>query len=109
MLGKTILQAFLEQTAVPIAMTYSEADTSARSGAKAAFFQQGNIREVLQTLDPLITPVLDPFVEGLKQPINDALGGVVIDVKRAIFVTAATSFLTGMLIGAVMSRRSRRP
>ena len=65
-LGKTILQAFLEQTTVPIAMTYSEADTSARSGAKAAFFQQGNIREVLQTLDPLITPVLDPFVEGLK-------------------------------------------
>jgi hypothetical protein len=108
-LGRTILQAFLEQTTVPIAMTYSDADSSARSGSKAAFFQQGNVREVLQALDPLITPVLDPFVEGLKQPINEALGGVVIDVKRAMFVTAATSLLTGIVIGTLLSRSPRRP
>ena len=29
------------------------------------------VKELAATIDPLITPFIDPFVEGLKSPINE--------------------------------------
>lgn len=58
----------------------------------------------MQTLDPIIAPVLDPFVEGLKSPINEKIGDIESEVVRAVVGVAAASLLTGFVLGRLSAR-----
>lgn len=98
LVGTAIINAFAEHNTNDV--TYQAAERSS-----AASFQQGGYKELLQTLDPLISPVLSPFVEGLRAPIDAALSGIEGDIKRTLAATVAVSLLTGIVIGSVASRR----
>lgn len=69
------------------------------SFTKVADSSQASLKDILISLDPLLSPVLDPFVEGIKMPINELVGGVESDVKKAFVATAAVFLLSGIVIG----------
>jgi len=52
---------------------FSSSHTSAAEHLLAAE-QLLQVKELVQQLDPLITPILNPFVEGLQTPINKVGG-----------------------------------
>ena len=96
--GRAIIDAFEGQHTTEV--SYQEAADQSTT-TNAAFIKQKNMQEMMQTLDPIIAPVLDPFVEGLKSPINDKIGAAEIEVKRLLVGTAAISFITGFVIGRI--------
>lgn len=100
LIGMAIIDAFVGQRATDV----SYADTAS---ATATFFKQPQMKEILQTIDPLISPVLDPFVEGLRSPIDAALSGIERDVKTLIVGTAAVSLVTGIVIGSLIAKKGK--
>jgi hypothetical protein len=50
------------------------ADVVASSLRDTVFVDRLPLADVVATLDPLLTPVLDPFVEGVKGPIFQVRG-----------------------------------
>ena len=102
--GRALLEAFTGHHAARVGYLDAEAGTMEA--------QKRGVVEALQALDPLLTPVLTPFVEGLKKPINETLGGVESDVKRAMVKTAAAALVAGWLLGRLTAPRGgggRRP
>jgi hypothetical protein len=62
---------------------------------------------MMETLDPVIAPVLTPFVEGLKAPINEQLEVLQSSLVKAFVGTAATSMVVGFLIGRATAANGR--
>jgi hypothetical protein len=103
------MTAFASHKSVGVSVTYSDVETASKLDTRGdGFFQQTNVKELLVSLDPLIQPVLTPFVEGLKIPINEALGSVESDVKRALLATAVVSLATGFLVGRMIPGKPDR-
>ena len=92
-IGRSIIDAFIGHHT---ADTKYEDAAAQKSGE---VFDQTNIKELMVTLDPIIAPVLTPFVEGLKTPINEELGSVQSQVVKIFIGTAAASLVTGFVIG----------
>lgn len=65
------------------------------------------VRELMQTLDPLITPILTPFVDGIKSPIYGHLGEIENKVKLTVVGVGIASALLGFSVGAFISRPKR--
>lgn len=57
----------------PSAASVSYGETLERS-LKNTAAERLPVREVVQSLDPLITPILNPFVEGLQAPFSKVRG-----------------------------------
>ena len=77
LIGTAIIDAFTGQTTTTV--SYADAAAAQASNQDAttvAFFEQQHVKEMMQTLDPIIAPVLTPFVEGLKTPINEKIGDI---------------------------------
>ncbi|PSC76312.1 DUF3099 domain-containing [Micractinium conductrix] len=64
------------------------------------------VREVVETLDPLLVPFISPFVEGLQVPINAKAQEVRTTVVQSFAATAAASLATGLLVGYLLGRAS---
>jgi len=77
--------------------TYEDAYKSAAVGT--FFLDSPQTREILLAVDPLISPVLTPFVEGVQEPINAIIRDVENDIRKALICTAAVSLVTGVLVG----------
>jgi hypothetical protein len=60
---------------------------------------------MMETLDPVIAPVLTPFVEGLKTPINEQLEVLQSSLVKAFVGTAAVSMVVGFVVGRATSSR----
>ncbi|GAB4815555.1 hypothetical protein N2152v2_002601 [Parachlorella kessleri] len=58
------------------------------------------VKELVQQLDPLITPILNPFVEGVQAPINKVVG----DMKAKVFLSWAGMALAGAAAGFFVGR-----
>lgn len=63
-------------------------------------------REILRLIDPLIAPVLGPFVEGIERPFNDSLADFKGTLARYWVVSVAGSFLLGAAAGSLYRRSS---
>lgn len=94
--GRSLLESFAGHHAARVAYCDAECDPST---AASLAEQKKSLTEVLQTLDPLISPILTPFVEGIKRPINQALGSVQGDITKMLCVTAGTALCVGVLLG----------
>ena len=66
------------------------------------------MRPLGASLDPLLVPVLNPFVEGLKGPIMRKVGEKEREVTMVVTVVGAAAFVTGLALGLGV-RRSRSP
>lgn len=111
LIGRAIVNAFTEQTTTHqtshVDVSYADAAAASTSTSTAStatptttkMFDQANVKELMQTLDPIITPVLNPFVEGLKTPINEKLAIVEGEVVKSIIIASAVSLATGFVIG----------
>ena len=109
MIGAAIIDAFAGHHATRVSYADTEAsEAAATAAADGSFVSQKSLKEMMQTLDPLISPVLNPFVEGLRTPIDAALTGIESDVKKTLATAAAISFLTGVVVGSLAAGARRR-
>lgn len=97
-LGEAIKEAFLGHQKSQT--TYKDAE----EGAYTSLFDSPKTKEILDAVDPLISPVMGPFVEGIQEPINLALKDIQKDVTRAFIYTSATAFFGGLILGRISSR-----
>lgn len=67
---------------------------------------------LVNTLDPLLLPVLNPFVEGLKHPIMRKVGEKEREVAQVVAVVGGLCFVSGLVLGTCLSHyrdRDRPP
>ena len=83
--------------------TYEDAYES----AGLVLFENESTKQILQLVDPLIAPVLSPFVEGVKRPLNDALNDIKRDIGTAWILSTTATLVTGIIVGAYIERRRR--
>lgn len=79
--------------------TYQEAENDTN------IFQSAKTKEILKNIDPLIRPVMDPFVEGVQEPINLMLRDIERDLKLGFAATATVSLLSGILLGKFLYKK----
>lgn len=109
LVGRAIVDAFVGSTSASSApsaghveVTYDDAAAAAATSAPPPLFKnQAAVADMMLTLDPIIAPVLHPFVEGLKTPINEKLATAEGEIVRAIVGVAAVSLATGFVVGRV--------
>lgn len=100
MVGEVIIEALSSSDATDV--TYAE--VVAQSLQRTPVAERLPVREVVTTLDPLLTPFITPFVEGIKAPINDKASEIQASVLRSFAVTAAGSLALGFLLGRFLPR-----
>lgn len=101
-LGETILDAFMHSghgSDTMNKMSYAEA--LARSLKETPIEKNLPLRDVVNTLDPLLTPVLTPFVEGLKEPINGKIDSMQREVILHVAGACVASAVVGFFVGRV--------
>jgi hypothetical protein len=101
LIGTAIVDAFKDQHTTEVSYEDAAAQQSANNAAQLQLgsFNKKDVLDLMQTLDPVIAPVLTPFVEGLKAPINEQLEVLQSSLVKAFLGTAATSMVIGFVIG----------
>ncbi|PRW33983.1 Acyl-coenzyme A oxidase 2 [Chlorella sorokiniana] len=100
LVGETILESFMGESETNV--TYGEAVASSLKNTPAA--NRIPVQELAAVVDPLVTPFIDPFVEGLKAPINEEVGKIKKKVVHSFAVTGAACFATGLVLGWFLPR-----
>ncbi|KAL4425384.1 hypothetical protein ABPG75_009400 [Micractinium tetrahymenae] len=100
MVGDMLVEAVTSSDATDV--TYAE--VVAQSLQKTPVADRLPVREVVATLDPLLTPFITPFVEGIKAPINDKASEIQASVIKSFAYTAAGSLAVGFLLGRLLPR-----
>ncbi len=108
-MGESILDAV--HSAYGVDISYAAAEKAegrerAAAAGNTSSAESARMAELVSALDPLIAPVLSPFVDGLKGPVSRARAGVEADVKKALAGSAAAGLLVGFAVGRLSSRRS---
>ena len=98
LIGRAIVDAFADQHTTEVSYEDAAAQQSANNDAIGGFNKKDAV-EMMQTLDPIIAPVLTPFVEGLKTPINEQVEIIQSGLVKAFIGTAAASLVVGFVIG----------
>ncbi|KAG7673105.1 hypothetical protein Ndes2526B_g05326 [Nannochloris sp. 'desiccata'] len=106
LIGTAIVDAFKDQHTTEVSYEDAAAQQSANN-AQMGGFNKKDVLEMMQTLDPIIAPVLTPFVEGLKTPINDQLEVLQASLVKAFVGTAAVSLVVGYVIGRATASGGR--
>ena len=81
----------------------SVADSQAASSSTSA-----ERRQLLLQVNPYLAPIMEPFVEGLREPFDTAWSGVRRNVLYVVIATGITCSLVGFLAGLCLGRSSSR-
>lgn len=100
-IGSSILSALTR--GMKTTATYEEAYES----AGLSLFESENSREILQLVDPLIAPVMTPFVEGLQKPINESINQFKLNLVSYWALSATASLATGFVLGKMWESRRK--
>lgn len=99
-IGTSILSALTR--GMKTTATYEQAYES----AGLSLFESETSKEILQLVDPLIAPVMTPFVEGLQKPINESLNEFKVNLVSYWALSVTASLATGYLCGRFWPRES---
>lgn len=106
MIGEAIKQSFISrQSASGSTVQYEDCE---QGTASLSFFQSPATREIMDAMDPLISPVLKPFVDGIQEPIRSSIDQIKFDIVKAFAVTAGASLVTGFVLGRLSSSVGRK-
>jgi hypothetical protein len=105
LIGTAIVDAFKDQHTTEVSYEDAAAQQSANNAAQLGGFNKKDVLQMMETLDPVIAPVLTPFVEGLKTPINEQLEVLQSSLVKAFVGTAAVSMVVGFVVGRATSSR----
>ena len=64
-------------------------------------------REILKILDPMIAPILTPFVSGVERPLNESLSDIKATLSTYFLVSTAGAFVVGVAAGRWFEHRRR--
>jgi hypothetical protein len=70
-------------------------------------FENESSKEILQLVDPLIAPVMTPFVEGLQKPINDSIQEMKMNIVSYWALSVTASLATGYLCGRFLGKTNK--
>ena len=101
-IGSSILSALTR--GMKSTTTYEEAYES----AGLSLFESESSKEILQLVDPLIAPVMTPFVEGLQKPINESINEFKMNIVSYWALSVGLSFTAGYLCCTLMPRNTRK-
>jgi len=107
LIGTAIVDAFKGHHTTEFSYEDAAAQQSANNTAQIGGFNKKDVLVMMQNLDPVIAPVLTPFVEGLKAPVNAQLDVLQASLVKAFVGTAAASMVLGYVIGRVTGSRGR--
>jgi hypothetical protein len=108
LIGNAIVDAFKDQHTTEVSYEDAAAQQSAKNATQLGGFNKEDVLVLMQTLDPIIAPVLTPFVEGLKTPVNAQLDVLQASLVKAFLGTAAVSMVVGYVIGRTTASGGRR-
>lgn len=101
-IGSSILSAIAR--GMKSTTTYEQAYES----AGLSLFENETSKEILQLVDPLIAPVMTPFVEGLQKPINESLNEFKMNIVSYWALSVTASLAAGYVCGRFLPRESRK-
>jgi hypothetical protein len=100
-IGSSILSALTQ--GMKSTTTYEQAYES----AGLSLFENESSKEILQLVDPLIAPVMTPFVEGLQKPINDSIQEMKMNIVSYWALSVTASLATGYLCGRFLGKTNK--
>ena len=97
--GETLLDVLTGRPSSRSATAPEYGDIVINSEGEARAVERLKLKEVMQTVDPFITPVLNPFVAGVMEPVYSHIGEIERKVYMAISATGAVCALLGFVAG----------
>jgi hypothetical protein len=97
--GETLLDTLTGRSSSRSLTATLYGDIITDSEGEAIAVEKLKLKEVMQAVDPFITPVLNPFVAGVMEPVYCHLGEMERKVYLAIVATGAACALLGFMAG----------